>query len=265
MAYIPGGTFVRGVDGDAPRCTQHGQPADLKSAAVPARTVHVDSFLLDRHEVSNQAYASCADAGQCRPAGALYPGFREPTQPVTGVSWHDALRFCQVQGKRLPTEAEWEKATRGPDGESHPWGDAPASCERAIVRNSAGRGCGQRVPGVSGDVGRIAEVGSRPAGRYGLYDMVGNAGEWVADWWTASYRVCGADCGGANPRGPCAGAYPCPGHGFKVVRGGSWYWSADHATGFHRRRHTPSNAPFHHFGFRCAADVSAQAAAPPAK
>jgi formylglycine-generating enzyme required for sulfatase activity len=264
MVCIPGGPYQRGVDHDPHRCVQHGQPADLVSAAMPASTVELDPFFLDRWEVTNRAYGACVEAGSCRSAGALYPGFRQPEQPVTGVSWHDADRYCRAQGKRLPTEAEWEKAARGPEGETHPWGNEPTSCARAVVRDSAGRGCGARVAGVGGDVGRIAEVGSRPAGRYRLFDMMGNAEEWVADWWTPSYAACGSACGGSNPRGPCDGGSSCPGHGFKVVRGGSWYWSAEHATGYHRRRHAPANEPFHHFGFRCAADGLTEAV-PPAR
>ena len=98
-------------------------------------------------------------------------------------------------------------------------------------------------------------VGSRPPGRYGLYDMIGNVEEWVADWWTPSWLACGADCAGKNPKGPgrCPSQGDCPNHEYKVLRGGSWFWPAEHATGYHRRRHSPLNQPFHHVGFRCAA------------
>jgi formylglycine-generating enzyme required for sulfatase activity len=78
----------------------------------------------------------------------------------------------------------------------------------------------------------------------------------VADWSSPSYAACGAACLGTNPRGPCQGAAKCPGHREKIVRGGSWYWKGHMATGYYRRFHVPSNRPFHHFGFRCAASLA---------
>ena len=83
--------------------------------------------------------------------------------------------------------------------------------------------------------------------------MSGNSWEWVADWYTRSYAECGADCLGVEPRGPCQAADTCAGFKRKLVRGGSWYWDAEHATAIYRRPHWPQNRPFHHFGFRCAA------------
>jgi formylglycine-generating enzyme required for sulfatase activity len=107
------------------------------------------------------------------------------------------------------------------------------------------------------DKGRTFEVGSRPAGRYGLFDMAGNAWEWVHDWMSPSYAACGADCAGVEPKGPCGGAEPCAGHRERIVKGGSWYWDAKRAMSYYRRSHDPKNelSDFHHFGFRCAASV----------
>jgi formylglycine-generating enzyme required for sulfatase activity len=222
---------------------------------VPAAHVWVETFYMDVYEVTNAAYEACVEAGDCPEAGPLYMDFDRPRQPITAVSWYDAVAFCRAQGKRLPTEAEWELAARGHDGELNPWGDAPATCELAVIADERGRSCGVRKRGSHPDAGRVLEVGSRPPGRFGLYDMVGNAEEWVADWWSADYADCGADCQGIDPRGPCAGEEPCPGHRYRVVRGGSWYWPAEHNTGSHRRRYRPANDPPHHFGFRCAATL----------
>jgi formylglycine-generating enzyme required for sulfatase activity len=167
--------------------------------------------------------------------------------PITGASWFQAARYCRFRGKRLPTEAEWEKAARGTDGRLYPWGGEKATCARAIIKEGDPNGCGR---------GKVWPVGSRPPTLYGLYDMAGNSWEWVADWYSRSYAACGRDCQGKNPRGPCAGAPECRGHTERIVRGGSWYWDASWATTTRRRPHAPQNHPFHHFGFRCARDAA---------
>jgi formylglycine-generating enzyme required for sulfatase activity len=95
---------------------------------------------------------------------------------------------------------------------------------------------------------------------------VGNAEEWVADWWSPSWASCGEACLGINPKGPCGGgATPCKGHTNKTVRGGSWFWGPECATGIRRRRYVPNNHPAHHFGFRCAADAGSAVKLPNGK
>lgn len=236
MRCIPGGPALRGDD--------RGE-ADQQ----PAETVRISTFWLDAYEVTNADWRECVRAGECRAeAGPRYRGFSRPRQPVVGVSWFDARTYCLWRGKRLPTEAEWEKAARGPDGAPFSWGRQRATCKRAILEERGVRGCGHGKP----PIGATADVGSRAAGAWGLYDMAGNAWEWVADWYSRSYRECGAACQGADPRGPCDGADDCPGHRHRVVRGGSWYWPAKYARASWRRAHLPGNKPFHHFGFRCA-------------
>ncbi len=257
MACIPGGPFVRGVDHDSHRCEQPGQPEDGASSSTPAMTITLDTFFMDLTEVTNAAYSRCVARGACASLRPRYPGFDDPEEPVTGVTWYDADKYCRAMGKRLPTETEWEKAARGPDGATHPWGDAPASCALAVIEDADDhRACGRTQPGETPERGRVWPVGSRPPGRYGLYDMIGNVEEWVQDWWTPSWAACGADCAGKNPHGPpdCPSGW-CRNHEYKVLRGGSWFWPAEHATGYHRRRHTPTNDPFHHVGFRCAAST----------
>jgi sulfatase modifying factor 1 len=254
MSCVPGTEFTRGLDDDAHACVQDDQPADRRSAAVPSARIYVDTFLMDKTEVTVEAYTACVNAGKCPNSGPVYADYRAPKQPITGNPWYDAVTFCEFVGKRLPTEAEWELAARGPDSEIYPWGSAPAAdCELAVVMDDRGRSCGEiKRRGKNPEKGRVLEVGSRPAGRYGLFDMVGNAEEWVADWWTPTWAECGADCLGDNPKGPCGGAEPCGDLKYRAVRGGSWYWPAEHANGYHRRRNHPINKPFHHFGFRCA-------------
>jgi formylglycine-generating enzyme required for sulfatase activity len=247
MACIPGGPFLRGVD------------AGKHAPARPQATVWVQTFYMDTHEVTYGAYKACVQAGRCRKAGPTYRDFDNPQQPINGVSWYDAKAYCEAQGKHLPTEAQWEKAARGTDGRLYPWGDAPATCERAVIMDARGRSCGQKQRSKThADVGRPEPVGSRPPNPYGLHDMSGNAWEWVADWFTPSWKACGEACLGVEPKGPCEGLEPCAGHTDKVVRGGSWFWPASYATTVYRRPHVPANRPvFHHFGFRCAASVEA--------
>jgi formylglycine-generating enzyme required for sulfatase activity len=256
LACIPAGPFARGLHEDEHACQQSGQPHSRLSAATPAVTVEMPAYFLDITEVTVGAFEQCIESGGCRQdAGPRYLDFDRPTQPIVGISWFDARQFCLWRGRHLPTEAEWEKGARGPDGDRTPFGNDPVSCENAVIRNEAGRSCGVRKEeGSSPETGRVLEVGSRPPGHYGLVDMVGNAEEWVADWWTEDWQICGDACSGAAPTGPCQGDENC-GLSWRVVRGGSWYWPAEHATGYHRRRHHPSNSPYHHFGFRCAASL----------
>ena len=257
MACIAGGEFMIGLDDDPHTdCDQHSPQKRRRSNTRGAHPVFLATFYMDKTEVTNDAYRGCVRAGKCKGGGPNYRDFKRPRQPVTGVSFFDASAFCEAQGKHLPTEAEWEAAARGPKGELMPWGQSPADCSKAVLRDPvAGRSCGVRKQGGGAAKGRVLEVGSRPAGRYGLFDMIGNAEEWTADWYSDDWGECGKDCLGRNPRGPCQGKAPCPGHRYRSVRGGSWYWPTEHATGVHRRPHHPANRPFHHFGFRCAASA----------
>lgn len=242
MACIEGGPFIRGSD-------------DGPSNARPASTVHLQTFYMDVDEVTYEEYGACMKAKACPKARPRYLGFDHPRMPMTGVSWYDAQAYCEAHGKTLPTEAQWEKAARGPDGALYSWGDEPVTCERAIIKDESGRACGLKKEKSKPETGRPWDVGSRPAGVYGLDDMIGNSWEWTADWYSRSWEACGEDCAGVDPKGPCGGEATCPGTARKVLRGGSWFWPAEMATGVYRRAHVATNEPYHHFGFRCAATV----------
>ena len=243
MACIPGGSFLRGTDKGF-------------KATRPQASVWLDTFYMDVTEVTVEAFDACVAEKKCKPARTVYEDFSRPRQPKVGVSWFDAVAFCEARGKHLPTEAEWEKAARGTDGRAYPWGDEKATCERAVIKDKRGRSCGVKKKGMGRDKGRTFVVGTRAANQFGLFDMSGNAWEWVYDWYSNSYARCGEACTKDNPRGPCDGAEMCPGHFERVVRGGSWYWEAQYATTTYRRAHHPHNKPYHHYGFRCAASVA---------
>ncbi|PIE19412.1 MAG: sulfatase [Proteobacteria bacterium] len=244
MGCVPGGPFLRGSD-DGPRSTR------------PQATVHLQTFYMDKYEVTVQAYEACVKAKRCDRQRTWYKDYSRPKQPKVGVSWYAAVKFCKAMGKHLPTEAEWEKAARGTDGRIFPWGNDPATCKRAVIMDKRGRrSCGvKKAIGKGPNKGRTFVVGTRAPTQYGLYDMAGNSWEWVYDWYSP-YKRCGEACLGVNPKGPCNGNKTCRGHTLKIIRGGSWYWPARYARTFYRRTHEPSNTkPYHHFGFRCAASV----------
>ena len=243
MSCVPGGELIRGRN--------NGPPAER-----PQARVSVDAFYMDVYEVTSADYKACIAAGACRKAGPNYRGFSRPKQPVVGISWFDSRDFCGWKGKRLPTEAEWERAARGDDDRLYAWGKQRPTCKRAIIFEPDAHeenGC---------NTGKTWAVGKRAPTLYGLYDMAGNSWEWVADWYSESYAACGEACLGHNPKGPCGGADECPGHDKRIVRGGSWYWDYKHATTTRRRPHFPKNKPFHHFGFRCAKSAGTGASGP---
>lgn len=242
MGCVPGGAFLRG--------SNHG-PAN----SHPRQSIWLQTFYMDKYEVTVEAYQACVKTGKCKTARTLYGDFSRPRQPKVGVTWFNAVQFCKATGKHLPTEAQWEKAARGVDGRMFPWGNGDCTCKRAVIKDHRGRSCGLKKRGGSPLKGRTLVVGSRPPTQFGLHDMAGNAWEWVHDWYSPSYKACGAGCQGTAPRGPCQGALSCRGHQQRVVRGGSWYWGCRRATTYYRRRHYPFNKfpNYHHFGFRCAA------------
>lgn len=258
MSCIPAGTYILGTN----NTDFKKELAEL--TAFPEHKVELSAFLIDRFEVTTAEYQLCVRQGKCTFTQSNYPQMRGEKQPQLKANWFQASAYCRAQGKRLPTEAEFEAASRGPEGELYPWGNEPATCERAIIQEKEGRGCPSKkgekgflpTPEKFASTGNTWEVGSRPVGRYGLYDMAGNAQEWVSDWYVESFARCGAACSGHDPQGPCAGAETCAASKRKLVKGGAWYWGAMSALAAVRRPYEPKNDPPHHFGFRCVKSVS---------
>lgn len=249
MVCIPAGEFIRGYN--------QGLPEEAFETKI-----FVSEFYIDIFEVTHSQFQECLDAKACQKClaqkkcsyiGAKYGKiYQHPNQPAVGIPWYAARDYCDFRGKRLPTESEWEKAARGINGNLYPWGNEPADCTKAVIEDEFGRkGC---FPQKLYPPYRMTTqvVGTRPAGAYGLYDMAGNAWEWVADWFSP-YKECGPACFGKDPKGPCAGEESCPTTKHKVLKGGSWWWPAPYARSSYRRHNDPGFLEeYHHFGFRCA-------------
>lgn len=213
MVRIPAGEFTLGtkrIDDDP-----YGLWTQFDDTELPQQRVWLDEYAIDRHEVNVGEYLSHLQLHKQHPADELQKllwhvitvhSVSDATLarwPALYVTWHEAARFCTSKGKRLPTEAEWEKAARGPDGQLFPWGDTAPDHERAMF----GQHHVHEIP-------ILAAVDSYVQGRspYGLHHMAGNVAEWVHDWFGFDYY---AYMPAKNPSGPASGRY-------RGVRGGSW-------------------------------------------
>ncbi len=223
----------------------------------PQRRVRLQEFWIDQTEVTNRQYASCVTAGACAaPPSELEPGDDRPyygaqeygDYPVANVSWAEAAAYCKWAGRRLPTEAEWERAARGRDARTHPWGWFGFVMDDRL--NFCDRDCPYpwRDASLSDGFARTSPVGSYPQGASpsGALDMVGNLWEWVSDWYdSGAYATQPTE----QPSGPLQGNY-------KVVRGGSWLDSTlgDRLSFFRaaNRHWQLPEARRSYIGFRCA-------------
>jgi formylglycine-generating enzyme required for sulfatase activity len=228
MVFIPGGEFRRGRSHSLPDDGLKWYPT-LVQDDRPVRAVFIDPFYLDEHEVTNAQYAEFVKATKHQPPynwpGGRYPDGQDQI-PVVDVSWDDAAGYAEWAGKRLPTEAEWERACRGlVEGSKYPWGAAEPDRKRA-------RYDGRDGPG---------PVCSVPKNYFGLCDMAGNVWEWVSDWYDRTYYQRAPE---RNPPGPEKGLY-------RVLRGGSWADVAKYLTCANRSWARPGErSP--NIGFRCA-------------
>jgi formylglycine-generating enzyme required for sulfatase activity len=259
MVLIPAGSFLRGV------------PAEAEIGALferPQASIYLDAFYMDKHEVTVFQYQKCVKEKGCtdyhlkgqesdwwkystlKTCNWGKPG--QGSHPINCVNWGQARAYCKWAGKRLPTEAEWEKAARGTDGRKFPWGNEKAHCGLAVMSNwnskmpnklrDSSDGCGK---GQTWPVGSKSPAGDSP---YGLQDMAGNVTEFVNDWFDFDYYKSSPV---KNPSGPATGTH-------RACRGGSFYeyrmnWLGDVYSfrGASRGRVSPMyRGPS--MGFRCA-------------
>jgi formylglycine-generating enzyme required for sulfatase activity len=221
MAVVPAGEFTMGSSmGDADELPEH--------------RVYVNAFLMDKYQVTVGQYARFLDSASldAPPDWTIMNRSQHQMRPVANVDWEEANAYCVWAGKRLPTEAEWEKAARGTDGRTYPWGNEHPTKFYANVSNEHWNNHGALTP-----VGTFEE-GKSP---YGIYDMAGNVWEWVSDWYDQDYYKTSPS---QNPAGPHSGAH-------KVIRGGSWGSNPDGLRSAERETHLPSFRGSG-TGFRCA-------------
>ena len=231
MVLVPGGKFTMGARDDDSIAL-----VDEK----PRHTVFLNTFYIDRFEVTTGRYAVYMKESRTRRPNFWTTKKYLQERPVVSVNWYDAIGYCAYYGKRLPTEAEWEKAARGTDERLYPWGNNPPTHQLANYGE--------------GHFGRLYEVGLRNVGSieagkspYGVYEMAGNAWEWVSDFYDGRYYKKSPM---RNPQGPLKGA--C-----RVLRGGTWWHMIDtkHLRSTDRNCKDPENTN-HQIGFRCAKDAT---------
>ncbi len=228
MVLVPAGEFMMGH-------------AEAGTDERPPHPVYLSAFWIDKTEVTVADYLHCVAHGPCRRplSNCSWAGAENGDDPISCVDWSEAHSYCRWSGKRLPTEAEWEKAARGTDQRDYPWGNKPPTCKLAAFHDqgddpSAPKGCGRN---------KTWPVGSFPEGAspYGALDMAGNAWEWVSDWYSPDSYARSRE---QDPKGPEWGD-------MHVRRGGSWKSQPQFLNSAVRGRMDPAEWN-DMVGFRCA-------------
>lgn len=225
MTLIPAGEFIMGMEDGLPD-------------ARPLHHLYLSSFWIDQQGVTNGRYRTCVDGGGCLPP-KVRDAFDDPQQiqhPVTNVTWTQAQNYCHWVGKRLPTEAEWEKVARGIDGRRYPWGNSDEVIHRSRLKLNDGKAAANGVDPIG--------TSSTATSPYGVSGMIGVVSEWVKDWYAEDfYRTSPS----RDPQGPLRGT-------FRVLRGGSWMERpVELRAGYRAWDEMTYWGPT--LGFRCANDV----------
>lgn len=221
--YIPEGEFLMGTN------------EEHTSANSPQHPVYLDAYWMDKVEVTNAMYLKCMEAAGCtRPASdnILYDNWVYRDHPITWVTWFQAEDYCRWAGRRLPTEAEWEKAARGTEGLRYPWGNERPNARLANFDEA--------------DIHEAVSAYRYPLGAspYGVLNMSGNIREWVMDWFDPKYYIHSPY---ENPQGPATGEE-------RSLRSGSYNEDQKEIRAFSRLKHEPQSAGLSR-GFRCAQDT----------
>jgi formylglycine-generating enzyme required for sulfatase activity len=252
MVLVPAGPFYRGTcnEGSDPACYpgEPGYSRTYSTVEMPGREIDLAGFYIDMYEVSVAEFRVCIEAGACQAKWlgnyneANFCNYDKPNydeHPVNCASWYAADQYCRFAGKRLPSEAEWEKAARGESGFVFPWGNTTASCKLANYSYYTNLFC----------VGGTSLPGSYPDGvsPYGAFDMAGNLWEWVQDWYDPDYYDPAYPLPdyspSENPQGPTTGTY-------RLIRGGSWVSSEGFIRTTMKHFYTPETG-MEDVGFRC--------------
>jgi formylglycine-generating enzyme required for sulfatase activity len=224
MLYVPEGNFIMGANS----ANRGGQLV---------HNVFLDAYWIDKTDVTNVMYSLCVKAAACQAPGqsssftrtSYYGNSQYENYPVIWVNWNDASAYCIWAGARLPTEAQWEKASRGTDGRPYPWGNSNPN--KSLLNYNQ-------------NIGDTTAVDNYPTGAslYGALDMAGNVWDWVNDWYGSNYFVTSPS---ANPQGPSGGT-------FRVLRGGAWNNNAIAFIDSSLRDWQTSGYESNSLGFRCA-------------
>lgn len=250
MVRIPEGAFWRGCEPVTVEAWGGGcedDPDGDIALDVPMREIQLSEYWIDQYEATIGEYVACFDAGVCPGIGTVAPPniADRDRLPINGVSWFDAQTYCEWRGKRLPTEAEWEKAARGTDQRQLPWGDDYSQCDIANLHLG-------EFDATCDEPKQVLPVDAYPSDRspYGVIGMGGNVQEWVSDWKGKLYY---ADSPSVDPTGPAQAEPMFP---LKILRGG-YYDSISRSARVSRRRWLePETRVLGRVGVRCASSVS---------
>ncbi len=223
LMYVPAGEFTMG--------SESGYDDEK-----PVHAIYLDAFWIDQTEVTNKQYADCVLSEGCTPPAhtysythdSYYGNSQYNDYPIIYVDWNQAKAYCEWAGRRLPTEAEWEKAARGVDGRTYPWGENEPNVNLVNFN------------GIFDDTTQVNKY-QNSASPYGAYNMSGNVEEWVEDWYSEIYYQSSPF---SNPTGPASGQY-------RVLRGGSGVFYGGDVRSSYRHGFNPSNS-YKDIGFRCA-------------